>query len=432
MRRFDLRWRWLILAASVLLLLTVLWFAARDGDDIEAADLKSAATPPPSTDFVLQPPLPGSAPMASANPVSKRDERSHDIDEIQVCGGGWVRVQADGALDEADLERATRLPEARARIVAALRADTSDLAQATALWLAMMAAGADASQVRDALVQRAVSSNDPKTYALAYNNCGGDRRAEGACPMLNAGQWARLDPQNVSPWLAVLSDARARKDRAAEDEALHRIATAQRSELGTFALPGLVVNAAPTDDASVLAAWAMANEMIGAASAWGMPGYQHVIDACKGAVLRDANRRQTCAAIAEVLSEHSDTLIERMFGALIGAQVGWPAERNDRVRGEYAAYGASLSASSASGDGQRGITCAGLRRDLDGLRRLASLGETGALREWVAQSGKKPEAFVREERARQKLALEYSRAFAASAAASAAAEAASAASAASP
>lgn len=426
MRRFDLRWRWPVVAAGVLLLLLLLpllWFAGPVGDDREASDLKPVALSPWPTDAVLQPPLPASAPAAALNPPSPSDERAPGVDEIQLCGGAWVKVQADGALDQADLERATHLPQARARISAALRADTSDLAQATALWLAMLAGGADAPRARDALVQKAVSSSDPKTYALAFNSCGGERRNEGACPMLHAGQWARLDPGNVSPWLAMLSDARARQDRAAEEEALHRIATAQRSELGTFVLPGLVVNAAPTDDASVLAAWAMANDMIGAASAWGMPGYQHLMDACNGAALRDANRRQTCAGIAELLSEHSDTVIERLFGALIGRQVGWPAERIDRLRGEYAAYGAALGVSGASdmpGGGQRGISCAGLRRDLDGLRRLASLGETGVLRAWVAQSGKTPEDFVREERAQQTLALQDARAQTAAAAASAA------------
>lgn len=417
MNRFGLRRRWLLLAASVLWLLVVLWFAARRGGDVQATDPRSAAAAPlPPIDASSQGPRPGSARGASAIAAGRGDQRSPGADEIEVCAGAWVKVMADGALDQADLDRATRLPQARARIVAAMRADPSDLAQAAALWLTMMATGADAPRVRDALVQKALSSSDPRAYALAFNSCGGDRRSEGACPMLNAGQWARLDPANVSPWLAMLAEASARKDRAAEDEALHRMATARRSELGTFALPGLVVNAAPADDASVFAAWAMANEMINAASAWGMPGYQHLSDACRGAALRDTNRRQTCAAIAEVLSDQSDTVTERMFGTLIGVHVGWPAERVDRVRGEYAAYEASLSASVPPGNSPRGISCAGLRRDLDALRRLASLGETGVLREWVVQSGKKPEDFVREERAQLKRALAYARAQAASAA----------------
>jgi hypothetical protein len=414
-KRFAPGRRWFVLA-SVLLLMAVLWWDTRGVGELPAAGPEFAAAPVPSIGIPSAGPLIHTEPAAAAIPARQGEKRLPEVDEIEVCGGAWVRVQADGVLDQADLDRATRLPQARARIVAALRAGASDLSQVAALWLTMMSAGADGDRALDALVRRAVSSSDPKAYALAFNSCGGDRRSTGACPMLSAAQWARLDPGNLSPWLAMLADAKARKDRAAEDEALHRMATARRSELGTFSLPDLVVNAASDDDAAVLAAWAMADEMIGAASAWGMPGYQHLTDACKGVALRDANRRQTCAAIAEVLSEHADTVLERRFGTLIGAHAGWPAERVDRVRGEHAAYEAFLSAAAPFADGQRGLSCSRLRRDLDHLRRLARLGETGVLREWVAQSGKSPDDFVRAERAQEKQALEDARAQAASAA----------------
>lgn len=415
MKRFAPGRRWFVLA-SVLLLMELLWWATRGVGELPAAGPESAAAPTPSIRPSSQGPLPDTQRSAAVIPARQGEKRLPEVDEIEVCGGAWVRVQADGVLDQADLDRATRLPQARARIVAAMRVDASDLSQVAALWLTMMSAGADGDRALDALVRKAVSSSDPKAYALAFNSCGGDRRSTGACPMLSAAQWARLDPGNLSPWLAMLAEAKARKDRAAEDEALHRMATARRSELGTFLLPGLVVNAAPDDDASVLAAWAMADEMIGTAAAWGMPGYQHLTDACKGVALRDANRRQTCAAIAEVLSEHADTVLERRFGTRIGAHVGWSAERVDRVRGEHAAYEASLSAAAPFADGQRGLSCSRLRRDLDHLRRLARLGETGVLREWVAQSGKSPDDFVRAERAQEKQALEDARAQAASAA----------------
>lgn len=414
MKRFALRRRWFLLAAGVLLLMALLWWAPRRVGDLPAADQESAAAPAPSIAASSQAPLPETQRDAAVIPARQGEQRLPEVDEIEVCGGAWVKVQADGVLDQADLDRATRLPHPRERIVAAMRADSGDLSQAAALWLTLMSAGADGNRALDALVQKALSSSDPKAYALAFNSCGGERRSTGACAMLSAAQWARLDPGNLSPWLAMLTDARARQDRAAEDEALHRMATARRSELGTFLLPGLVVNAAPADDASVLAAWAMADEMIGAASAWHLPGYQHLIGACKGVALRDANRRQTCAAIAEVLSEHADTVLERRFGTLIGARVGWPAERVDRVRGEQAAHEAALSASAPLADGRRDLGCARLRRDLDHLRRLARLGETGVLREWVAQSGMSPDDFVREERALEKQALEHARAQAAS------------------
>jgi len=93
----------------------------------------------------------------------------------------------------------------------------------------------------------------------------------------------------------------------------------------------------------------------------------------------------------------SGHLLERAIGVRLGSQLGWPDERVDRLRGELAAYSASLA-----GDGSAvNDTCAGPRRTLDLLERNARLGEAGALRAWVAQSGKKPGDFIRTEREEQ-------------------------------
>ena len=143
--------------------------------------------------------------------------------------------------------------------------------------------------------------------------------------------------------------------------------------------------------------------MIGYAAAWSLPSYQHMLAACKAGALNDTQRRQTCAAIADVLTDRSDSFIDRMMGVAIGKQLGRPAERREWQSDEYAAYVESLGVSNT---GRQGLACADLRRGLDHFRRNAALGEIGALREWVAQAGKKPEDFAREQRARQKIAAE--------------------------
>jgi len=392
----TLPWRWLVWAAGTVLLVTVLWWAARGDGDTSPSDASSskvgaplANAPAPSAGGVVTLP----APVA---------ERPQGDDEVEVCGLGWVKAQADGSVDPNVLERASRATDARAGIVAALRADQNELSQAAGLWLSMIDAGADIAQIRDALARAVVSSTDPQAYALAFNVCRGNPRNEGACQMLSASQWARLDPGNATPWLTLLSEAKARKDRAAEDEALYRIGTSQRSDTGFFAAPALAVNAASGDDLSVLAAWSVAVEMIGYASAWSIPSYQHVVAGCKGVALNDTNRRQTCSAIADVLSDHSNSFVDQMMGVAIGKQLGRPAARREWQSDEYAAYVASL--------GRQSLACADLRRGLDDLRRKASVGEAGALREWVMQSGKRPEDFAREARFRQKQqALEHAR-----------------------
>ena len=355
---------------------------------------------------------------------------AHGPDEVQICGGAWVKLQADGAPEYDDLARAAGLPEAREQTIAALRAHPDALSRATGLWLEMSgsshrkaalltaAAGCDSVEcpaarqvtqqgaqpadpevagLRDALARMALSSSDPRVYALALHVCGGPLHSAGACQMLSAAQWARLAPANAAPWFAMLSAARAANDAAAQDEALHRIATAKRSDQSFFAIPAAVLAAAPAGEASSMAALLLVVEAIGLQAAVALPSYQPIVTFCKGPALRDENRRQTCAAIAETMVERSDTLIERGIGRAIGRELGWPAERIDRLGGEMNDY---MTTASPATD-PTSPSCGPLRRELDRVRRQALIGETGALLEWVAQSGKRPEDFAREQRLRE-------------------------------
>ena len=410
------RWRWAIgLACAFAVALGLLFVVAARPVDVVVARAAPAIV---ETATLAASPVP-QAPAPAAF-------RAHGADEIQVCGGAWLKAEADGSFDAADLERATRFPQARQRTLAALRSNADEFARAAALWLEMFgtdreqrlaALGAHvncaatecetspgavigAARARDALARLAASSRDPQVYALAFKVCSGKRSAqEGACQLISAEQWARLDPGNASPWLFMLASAKARNDTAAQNDALYRIASAQRSDLGFFKVAGVILDAAPDDEDSKLATRAIAVEAIGFEAAVTLPDYQPLTAACRGEALADPNRRQTCAAIADVLAERSDTLIDRAIGAAIGRQVGWPVERNERMRGEYAGYTESLSPAPSE---RPDLGCRAIQREIDVVRRRAALGETGALREWVAQSGKKPEDFIREQRARQR------------------------------
>ena len=239
--------------------------------------------------------------------------------------------------------------------------------------------------------------------------------------MITAEQWARLDPANAQPWMVMLSTAVQRNDIAAQNEALHRIATAKRIDSGMFTVPGVIIGQATDDDASVPAVLGLAVEAIGMSAAWGMPGYLALMQSCKGEALRDANRQQMCAAMADVLTEHADTLMDRSIGISLGTQVGWPEERIDRLRGESSAYTAALNEALSSPVQQE---CAAMRSMLSQLARNAALGEAGSLREWVAHSGKTPDDFIRVEQERRTKAMAQAAAERASASASAAASAA--------
>lgn len=314
---------------------------------------------------------------------------AHAGDEVELCGGVWVKLKPDGAIDEDDLQRVARLPEARTRLIDELRADPSEFARAAAIWLGLPAGAADG---RDALARLAAATNDPQVYALALDACGRAAPGEGACQLLSAEQRARLDPDNATPWLSVLAQAAQRRDAAAQDEALFHIAASRRSDPYAFAVPGLVIERMPRDDASMPATLTLASEAIGMDTASNLAGYQALHELCKASALGDANRRQTCSAVAELFVERSDALLERSVGIALGQRLGWPDERIARLRGEQAAYLESLG---ASGPGLPASGCHQIRRDLATVMRHARLGEAGALRAWVARSGQRPADFTR-------------------------------------
>ena len=374
--------------------------------------------------------------LAASSPTGAAGRAAHSSGEIEVCGGAWVKSRPDGTIDDDDFKRVVNLPEARARMLDELRADPDEFARAAAIWLSVFGAeplgpaeggkncepdqceaqrkyAALAAQSRDELARTAATTRDPRVYALAFNVCGGARLGDSACQLLSAEQWARLDPGNAAPWMYVLGQAVDRRDMSAQNEALHRIATSSRSDLRYLALSGLVLDHMPNDDAASPAALTLTIETIGIEVAFTHPGFQLVAKVCKGAPLRDWNRRESCSAVAELLVERADTLFERGLGVRIGTQIGWTTERIQRLSGEEAAYVASLTAPGAFAGTN---ACADIRRDLETVRRRARLGEAGALREWVARSGKTAEDFIRVEReGRARIAAD-----AASAAASAA------------
>lgn len=197
------------------------------------------------------------------------------------------------------------------------------------------------------------------------------------------------------PWLFMLGEAGRRRDSAAQREAMHRIATSQRNDLYASPLSALLFEHMPTDDASLLAGMTVAAaEPTGVMHAWQLPGYDTVIRACSRTAVRDANQRQTCHAVAELLVDRADLSLERMIGLRIGDQLGWPSERIDRSRGEMALYWEALNTENLFSTTPT-VACDGLRRELEFIRRRARFGEDGDTREWAKHAGKTREDFIR-------------------------------------
>jgi hypothetical protein len=440
------RWSWAIALALLALCGLLVWLVmAGEGVGLAVGPVSAGASGmEDSTRVRSGTPVPLVARAAGSAAV----EATHGTDEYEVCGGAWLKAGPDGNPDQAELRRLLRTDEARAAVDRALTADARPFSQAARLLLQMLngdderrrallagaqgcgescppqlAASAPAQEaaaaLRDSLARLASMTTDPDTYALAYRVCGGTfaRLRDGACALLSAEQWARLDPGNAAPWQEVFAAAQARRDTPAANEALHRIATSQRSDQGFSKLPGLVLDSAPDDDVLRGGVMELALETIAVELSWMGPSDQPLIAACRRDQLRDSSRRQTCDAIAELLADKSDTLLGRTMGGAIGRQAGWPEERIDRMRAEQQAFTASRFAGM---DPRAAMSCASIARMTDDLRHVAALGEVGAMREWLASSAPPPDELLSRYRAERREAAERAKSEAAVAAASAA------------
>lgn len=277
--------------------------------------------------------------------------------------------------------------------------DAEDLKTIQAAWKQRMAATSDP---RDRLARLALGTRDPEVYALAYGLCSTHGRDDvnSTCRMLSAQQWARLDPGNGVPWLAVSEEAKLRGDRAAAAEALYRVSIATSMDSHSLRLSRRFVQqlakAQPTLESHELLAQALSMQFAA------LSGYFAVTDECSAAAVRDVNRLQQCAALAETLWSRGTSFMDANIALALGKRVGWAAERLQAGRDEIDA----LTQSGASISGPQSLSCDAIARQQHYLGRMGELGELGAMREhmkasgrplayWLGESRKAREALVR-------------------------------------
>ncbi len=369
------------------------------------------------------PPTPVPAPAALAESTTAPDRAGADAppgpapvaalpapagaDEVEICGGAWVRIAPDGRIDELSWREiaaralaaareatlATMLaspdPEvaAAAHFYAATRADLPAPACEDASCAALAAErAATAASHREALARLAQASIDPQVYAWAVRSCRAAGPAPGGfCQLVNAGQWARLDDANAGPWLEIAGQAAQRHDVEALDDALFHAASAARQDARSDALATRLIEHAPPGDADLLGTYLLAIEArsLDAASALRAAP---AVRTCEGAALVDANRRETCNHLAELLVERSGSLRDRRLGATLARRLQWPEERLQRLADERDALRSVAAPERPSLDPGKG--CAALRADVDRLAELGRLGEVAFLRQRVEASGR--------------------------------------------
>lgn len=267
---------------------------------------------------------------------------------------------------------------AMARIDAALRDSPDPFDRSVADWLDLNKITPPAART-EALVQDALAVSDARVYGLAYANChpwialmpGAPSPAAPSCARLSATRWAQLDPGNAEPWLWALDAAAERGDVVAQREALDRMAASSRMDIhffaGAAAVASLEVPDADTTAQSMATTQALATLT---------PSFSALTTRCRNGGGGDADLAATCSSIAELMYEHSDSIIGRNIGGSLHRLVTGDASWLDRAHQEEHQAGAVAMPTAA-----QSAPCGTQRQMFKDFIRLDKVGEVALMRE---------------------------------------------------
>jgi hypothetical protein len=375
------RWKWI----SALIIAAILGFGwslrQRPGS---AKPGPIAATPAPA-------PIPSRWPASSIpNPTAVAAPKGDHFDEIEVCGVGKVKLDRDDWTAAGKyLDALTKNP--RLRWLAALRNSDDYRARAAELYLEGIfdrdSPQQDPQAAREELVQLALATKDGAIYALAHAKCITrleDIAAQSACPQLSLDDWTRADADNAVPWLQLAAKARREGDGTAEAAAMAHAAQAHRYESYIHSLLSFGQTAIP-DDITAADRWILATQVIGAEAAMPMP-YQPLFQYCSRDAQSDLAVGLQCNALAELMVTNGGTLLDLSAGRSLGARIGWPAQRVDKLTQEMKASMQAISEMTGTDPTQQ-WSCDSVARGNAYVSQLQELGERGLARKEIERSG---------------------------------------------
>ncbi|MBI5257868.1 MAG: hypothetical protein HY855_15290 [Burkholderiales bacterium] len=374
-------------AAMVAALLVLAWLPWGAHPSLQP---EPTLAPPPAPARATAEPSKAIAAAAATAPAATPRPASPAAPEpglVEVCGFGAVRLPSDdpNPLQRIPLaQRLAALEQAEAR----LGASALPAVRGAGLLIGARARLPGARAGVQQLARLAAGSQDPALYSLALRACRSWADAEnGNCGLLSRAQWARLEPDNLQPWLALAAEAAARDDDEAEATAMRQAALARHSDERAGLLPALVAqglaHAPPLPRAL---AHSLARSL---QDGWTLTRSSHAEAWCSADALADASRRPTCEAVAETLALHSTSLADVQSALMIGRHLGWPAERLRALAQEQQAI-AMLADGGADGSpsaAMQGLdfSCERLARRESWSRQVGSRGELQVLRERAAR-----------------------------------------------
>lgn len=184
-----------------------------------------------------------------------------------------------------------------------------------------------------AAAKAAAEGTDGRAYGMAWLACQSNTGtkaapdASAACGALNIERWAQLEPDKAGPWLAMLAEAQSRGDRAQAVTAMHRAGMAREMVSGWGWLTNQVMSSLPEalPEGGELA---LLGEISGRQAL--LIGFHHgqgVMRYCSADALADANTRQQCEQVAQVMMARSGNFVDLTLGSRIGERLGLPPER---------------------------------------------------------------------------------------------------------
>jgi hypothetical protein len=373
--------KWISGFAIAALIAAGYWFWGRPSAPAPAP-VPSAA---PAQTRPLNPPWPVSA----AAPAAKSDTRDHSV-EIEVCGIGKVKFDRDDWTATGKLFD-TLTKKLRLRWLSTLRNSDDYRARATGLYLEDMfdrdEPRKDPESARDELVQLALVTQDPAIFALAIAKCTkgvDDFAAPVACPQLTLDQWTRADPDNAVPWLQLAANARSKNNSAAEAAAFAHAAQAHRYESYKWSMFAFAESAMP---GGITAAeqWFLTEQTLGVEAAMPMP-YITGPKYCSREAASDATVLRQCNAMADLLMNKSNSLLEFSLGKSLGARIGWPAEVIDALTQQLNASMEALDRMAPS-DPNDQWSCDSVARGNAFISEWNRLGQRGLATAAIERSG---------------------------------------------
>jgi hypothetical protein len=330
-------------------------------------------------------------PWTFAQSIPAAPAASNAADSKARCGedqapvfGGAPDADADGVMRNAPAEtRAAGVGYlgAMRRIDAALRASADPFDRSVADALNVGDVLTPTGRL-DAMVQDAVTSSDPRIYALAFEACNGSGSAQrlgpapiegfASCAQLDIQEWARRDPGNALPWLDALQRADKAGDQAAQREAMQQMASSSRFEAYFGAAPAVVARLQVASDADL---YAQSNLAMQATTLYRSPPYQPLTARCRDRAGGDQDRAAGCEAIGEVLFDHSDTMLTRAIGGSIHRLATGDSSRLDLAHQEQRALGEHWTAATGFSP------CGAMRQMLKRFVRVGKIGELAAMKE---------------------------------------------------